>query len=283
MRRIARVFPRKTEATPDDSLVFFGSPPDDISELADEAHVSVLFSYDRERGEKMYDTWAKKLPTKIGGVAFGDPGGDFVPGMYVKHGYTITSRGCPNRCWFCSVHRREGNIRELPIVDGWNLLDSNILACSDYHLDRVFEMLGRQKERAMFTGGLEAKILTERHVDMLWSLRPEQMFFAYDTPDDYEPLVRAGKMLRYADFTRRHLRCYVLVGWVNDTFDKAEKRLFRAWEAGFLPMAMLYRGEDGTVFDGWEKFQRKWARPAITKTIVRDAGIRMGLEVVKNA
>ena len=39
-------------------------------------------------------------------------GGDFVPGRYLAPGYVITSRGCPNRCWFCSVWRREGALRE---------------------------------------------------------------------------------------------------------------------------------------------------------------------------
>ena len=59
------------------------------------------------------------VPVHMGGPAFNMPGGDFVPGMYLKKGYVITSRGCPNRCWFCSVPRREGGrLRELPITEG---------------------------------------------------------------------------------------------------------------------------------------------------------------------
>ena len=71
-----------------------------------------------------------------------------MPGMYLKKGYVITSRGCPNRCWFCSVPRREGGrLRELPITEGNIVLDDNLLACSRQHIEAVFEMLGRQ-ERA---------------------------------------------------------------------------------------------------------------------------------------
>jgi hypothetical protein len=66
-------------------------------------------------------------------------------------------------------------------------------------------MLSRQKERAILTGGLEAKIFNDWHVNLLWDLRPTGMYFAYDTPDDLEPLIEAGRKLRYADFTRRHL------------------------------------------------------------------------------
>ena len=266
--KIARIFPRKTTATPDDDLVFFGSeiaPPD-----IDEVHISVAFSYDVERAKRLADDWDRVAPVKIGGPAIGDPGGDFSPGMYLKKGYVITSRGCPNKCWFCDVPRREGNIRELPITEGWNLLDSNILACSDSHVKAVFDMLKKQDKRPQLTGGLEAARLTDYHVALLWELRPEQMFFAYDMPDDLEPLCEAGKKLRFADFTRKHLRCYVLIGYPKDTINKAEQRLMEAWEAGFMPMAMLWKNKSGDTNKEWSKFQRNWARPAITKRIIKD-------------
>lgn len=267
--KIARVFPRKTNATPDDNLVFFDGPPEGIE--VDEVHISLVFSYDKDIACDLYEMWRHVAPVvKVGGPAMRDPGGDFVPGMYVKKGYVITSRGCPNNCWFCSVPKREGGIRELPITDGWNLLDSNILACSDSHIKRVFEMLGNQDHRAELTGGLEAKILTDNHVSLLWDLRPLQMFFAYDTPDDLEPLIEAGKKLRYANFTRHNMRCYVLIGYPRDTVLDAEKRLLQTWGAGFMPAAMLWKNEDGDTDIEWRRFQRLWARPAATKAVVKE-------------
>ena len=205
--KIARVFPRKTNASPDDELVYFSTPEFPYPEV-DEIHVSVTFSYDMRVAEQLAKSWEMIAPVKIGGPAYDDFGGDFVPGKYVKKGYVITSRGCNNKCWFCSVPKREGSIRELPITKGFNLLDSNILACSDDHIKEVFKMLSEQKEKPLLTGGLEAKILKQWHVNLLWDIRPDRMYFAYDTPDDLEPLIEAGKMLRYADFTRQHLYCY---------------------------------------------------------------------------
>ncbi len=268
MSNIARVFPRKTTASPDDALAFFGPPPEDsigLVKIIDEVHVSVTFSYDLERAKELAKAWEHVAPVKIGGPALGDPGGDFVSGMYLKPGYTITSRGCPNNCWFCDVHTREGGIRELPIVTGSNLLDSNILACSMSHIERVFDMLKNTDVPPQLTGGLEAKILTYRHVEMLWDLRPSQMFFAYDTPDDLDPLIVAGELLRYANFTRSHLRCYVLIGHPKDTFDAATDRLTETWEAGFMPMAMLWKNKQGDEDREWRAFQRCWARPSLTK------------------
>jgi hypothetical protein len=266
---LARVFPRKTNASPTDALAFFGTPPVPFPRGVTEAHVSVAFTYDKPLAEYLADVWSCFVPTKIGGPAYGDVGGEFTPGRYLAPGYTITSRGCPNRCWFCDVWKREGRVREYAIKDGWNLLDSNILACSPGHITRVFAMLARQTEAVELTGGLEAKRLTAEHVDALWYLRPKQMFFAYDTPDDYEPLVAAGELLRYADFSRNFLRCFVLIGWPKDTMARAERRLLQAWKAGFLPMAMLWRGKDGETPEDWRAFQRGWARPAATRAIMR--------------
>lgn len=147
--------------------------------------------------------------------------GDFTPGVYLKEGYIITSRGCPNRCWFCSVPKREGPLRELPIADGWNVLDDNLLACSDVHVKAVFEMLAKQKRRPLFTGGLEAALLKPWHVLEFARLKPKELFFAYDTPNDREPLYEAGKMLVAAGFKRCHpLRAYVLVGYPGDSLKK---------------------------------------------------------------
>lgn len=232
----------------------------------DEVHVSVAFTYDLPKAEELAEQWEDVAPVRIGGPALDEPGGEFVPGRYLKKGYVITSRGCPNRCWFCRVPIREGGvIRELEIKEGNNILDDNLLACSESHVREVFAMLKRQKYgRPMFTGGLEAKRLKDWHVELLRKVRPKEIFFAYDTPDDYEPLVEAGKKLLAAGFTTAShtLRTYVLIGWPNDTFDKAEARLMDAIRAGFLPMAMLYRNFEGDRDLEWAKFQRFWARPA---------------------
>ena len=267
-RKIIRVFCRRTAATPDDDMVRVAVPPG-LFDVADEVHVCTVFSWDKPLAERLAEQWKLVAPVKIGGPAYDDPGGEFVPGMYTKRGYVMSSRGCPNRCWFCSVWRREGDIRELPLTEGHNLLDSNILACSDDHVRRVFAMLADGKRKfgrpVEFTGGLEAARLKPWHVEMLRRLRPKQLFFAYDTPDDLEPLQVAGKLLLDGGFTATShaLRCYVLCGWRGDTFAAADKRMRETVAAGFMPMAMLYRDTKGERDPSWSRFQRRWARPAI--------------------
>ena len=157
----------------------------------------------------------------------------------------------------------------LPIHGGWNDLSSNLLACPKEHFERVIysmwwgsKVYGRAPE---FTGGLEAKRLTPWHVAALRAIKPKQMFFAYDTPDDLEPLQRAGRMLLDAGFTTAShaLRAYVLCGWPKDTIEAAATRMQQTIDAGFLPMAMLYRDNSGRRDPVWQKWGRQWARPSI--------------------
>jgi hypothetical protein len=265
--KILRIFPRKTNATPTDDNVRINTTPSLFDE-ADEAHISCTFTWDIPQAEFLYKQWSMAgFNTKIGGVAFGERGGEFISGMYLKKGYTITSRGCPNKCWFCSVPKREGyELRELKIVEGYNVLDDNLLATSENHFNAVIEMLRTQKERPIFSGGLEAKILTKERAEMILQLNPKEMFFAYDTQDDYEPLVEAGKILKGLGYRRetQRARCYVLIGYQKDTFEFAEKRLLQAWDAGFFPMAMLYRSPKLDLqTKEWKRFQREWANPTI--------------------
>jgi len=271
IKKLIRVFPRKTKATPIDALAFYDVPPLLFLPPADEVHVSCTFTWDKPKAEYLADQWnITGLPVKIGGVAYNSDSGIFVAGKYLRQGYTITSRGCPNRCWFCNVWKRNPDLIELPIVDGFNILDDNLLACSEKHIKSVFDMLQKQKQKAEFTGGIEAARLKEWHVELFQKIKPKQIFFAYDTETDYEPLVIASKMLREAGFTRNILRCYLLIGYRGDTFTKAEERLMRVLQLGFYPFAMMYRDDKNVVTHDWKEFQRMWARPALIYAIQKN-------------
>ena len=260
-----RVFPRKTNATPIDDKVYFTGPP--LWDLEDRnVHVSVAFTWDKPKAENLAEQWDRQgYNVKIGGPAYGDRGGNFKVGRYLKRGCVMTSRGCNNKCWYCYVWKREGGLRELPIMDGNQIMDSNILGCSDSHIREVFGMLVLQDERPIFTGGLEAKLLKPWHVKLLKAVKTERMFFAYDTPNDYEPLVEASKLLWDGGF-RPHDRkccCYCLIGYPKDTMNDAERRLKQTFDLGFTPFAMLYRDDKGLVNPEWRQFQRLWASKEI--------------------
>lgn len=271
MMKIARVFARKTNQSPGDELAFYDVPglfPPEV----DEVHISVTFTYDLFKAEYLAREWKRIAPVKTGGPATGMKGEEFVPGMYLKKGITITSRGCIRRCWFCSVWKREGPIRELEIKDGWIVQDDNLLACSDSHIKQVFEMLKRQPHRAEFRGGLDVRLLKEWHVELLAELKPKRIYFSYDLPEEFDFLNPAGKMLQEVGFTKSScsLRCYVLIGFPGDTLEQAEIRMWQVIDAGFFPMAMLYRNEKGETSPQWRKYQSGWVRPIIVGAKIKE-------------
>ena len=272
--KIARVFPRRTSYSPTDDLAFFDEPPLYPVDC-DSVHVSVAFSYDMPRGEKLARAWERIAPVTLGGPGAGTRGEAFEPGLYLRWGITITSRGCPNRCWFCGVWRRDGqDIRLLPIRDGWLIQDDNILACPREHFDAVCAMLARQPQRPDFRGGLEAARLRDWHIEQFAQLHPAGLWFAYDSPDEYEPVRSALMRLKAAyPWTRNVLRCYVLIGHPRDTMAEAETRLRQVVQLGAYPMAMLYRDEHGKVRNEWRRFQRVWARPAAIAMMTSEAAL----------
>jgi hypothetical protein len=282
--RIVRVFPRWTKATPTDAGAYFPGPkrcprsplPDMYTEPVDEVHISVAFTSDMPKAERIAESWHRYGRVLFGGPATHMRSEAFVPGKYIKPGYVITSRGCPRTCWFCDVWRRENDHphdppRELKINDGWNILDDNLLACSRQHVEAVFAMLNRQGRRCEFTGGLEARALEDYQVGLLADMTPRpNCFFAYDPGDPFETLQSAGRRLIEAGFTKcsHRLRVYVLIGFPNDTLDAAEKRMEQMMGVGFTPFAMLWQPDKPSAEkfrpgSEWHDFRRHWSKPAI--------------------
>jgi hypothetical protein len=261
-----RVFPRKTKWTPTDDLAFVGDPglfrPPELP-----VRISVTFTWDIPEAERLYRAWSAYYPdVQIGGPAFDDPGNSFMPGVFVKTGIVFTSRGCSKNCEWCLAPKREGWIRELPITDGNDVADNNLLACSRGHIKAVFDMLRQQPEPIKLSGGLDAEMIQPWHVDLLKTIRLKFAWFACDYPGAMPNIERVADLM--ADFSREKKRCYVLIGFAGEEIGQAEKRLESVYRLGFLPMAMLYRGPEWKLKhwpQEWLDMRRTWSRPAAYK------------------
>lgn len=272
-----RVFPERTKFTPDDNFTVIGEPglfpPPERP-----VKISVLFTWHINEAERLLRAWKSIYnDVDIGGPAIGgDLAEDFIPGLFLKKGKVITSRGCTKDCPWCFVPKREGWIKELPIVNGNDVLDNNFLACSKEHIIKVFEMLRRQKEPIKFSGGLDASLLRKWHVDLLKSIKLKFAWFAADNIAALDELEHAAKLMQ--DFSREKKRCYVLIGFNGESILQAERRLKQVYNFGFLPMAMLY--QDGAFKKNqnyeFKQLQRVWSRPAIYKKYMKTAGRHPG-------
>ncbi len=264
--------------SPDDPDCYFDRPgmftPD-----YDEVHISCVFTWDKQKAEELAFQWAGKAKVvRVGGSAYDASGGAFTPGLYLKHGVTITSRGCNNNCSFCLVPKREGKLRELEIKPGNVIQDNNLLACSDSHLGEVFSMLKTQSAIEL-KGGLEAARITPEIADRIGSLyrvtktgkklwRVKSVWLACDHPGAYKPLQKAVDLLYRVGLNRDKIYCYVLIG---DNMKENEERLRRVWEIGAMPFAQLYQPVEGREYpDEWKQFARIWSRPAATKGYMKN-------------
>lgn len=264
--KMIRVFPRRTKWTPTDDLSFIGDPPLFRPPQRDvPVRISCTFTWDIQESLRLQRSWERFYSdVQVGGPAFDDPGAEFVPGRFIKEGVTITSRGCSKNCDWCLVPKREGWIRELPIKDGWDVADNNLLACSRKHIESVFEMLRRQPDPIKFSGGLDAEMLQEWHVDLLKSIKLKFAWFGCDYPGAIVNLQKAAELL--VDFPVDKKHCYVLIGFNGEQIKTAEKRILQVYELGFLPYAMLYRGPDTLAKNmshplEWRELQRWGCMP----------------------
>lgn len=248
--------------TPSDDMAFIGDPPLFLH-YADEVHVSVTFTWDIQEGHRLQSAWAQYYPiVKIGGPAFGGVQGSFVPGRYIKHGITFTTRGCDNRCPWCLVPEKEGRLIEMKdFASGYIIQDNNLLQASRRHIARVFDMLKIQSRAAVFSGGLQSSLVDDWFCEQLRTIRVNSLFLAADTTGALKPLGRALSKLSFLD--RRKLRVYCMIG-LDETVDQAKSRLQAIWELGGLPFAQLYQPPEKYIkySHEWKALAREWSRPA---------------------
>jgi hypothetical protein len=258
---VIRVFPVRNKWTPTDDKAFIGFP-DLFMPPEQPVRISVTFTWDIPLAERIYSAWKIYYSVvQIGGPAFGDPGGEFEPGLFMKEGVTITSRGCVRKCPWCFVPDREGKIRELEIKPGWIVQDNNLLACSKKHIEAVFEMLREQKRAITFSGGLDTRLLTDWHRKLFDTIKIHELWFACDSEKQIDQLRTTARIMDGIKPYKR--RCYTMIGFDGETIGQAEKRLETVYELGFFPFCQLYQGANRKEYEKpWRDLQRKWARPA---------------------
>jgi hypothetical protein len=121
-------------------------------------------------------------------------------------------------------------------------------------------MLSGQRA-VVFSGGLDASLLENWHRHLFDRLSVDAYWFACDRSRDLVWLKRAARIMQGISIEK--LRCYVMVGFGNESFDEASWRLEQVYELGFLPFAQLFRPDTAIEYPhAWKELARKWSRPA---------------------
>jgi len=177
-----------------------------------------------------------------------------------SHAQGFVTRGCPNKCGWCIVPKKEGAIRDHADVEEFLggmkevvLMDNNILASE--HGIRQLEKIGNLGVKLDCNQGLDARLVDPAIASVLGKIRWIRFVrFACDHKAQMPHVERAVSLYRKAAGKKGQIFCYVLVKEIEDALDRVEflRRI------GVDPYAQPYRDFANNIEPTHE--QRKFAR-----------------------
>lgn len=214
------------------------------------------------KGGTGYDIHSR-LPEEM---EFVTPDYSIYPDIDDKTAYGFLTRGCPNKCKWCVVPRKEGPVRPYMDVDdvatdGRNkliLMDNNILAC-EYGLQQIAKIADRGY-RVDFNQALDARLVTEDVAKLLARVRwLNQIRLGCDTPKQVRECESAMRMI---DHYRSKPAWYLMYTMIGSDFDEAVSRLSH-WKPfkRVRIVAQPFRDVDNPkqIIPKWQKDLARWA------------------------
>lgn len=246
----------------------------------DIVYMSKIFSFTPDYGQYMtnttqickggtgYDIYST-LPEEIDLIK---PDYSIYPSIGHKTAYGFLTRGCPNKCKWCIVPKKEGVIKpymdvEEIAIDGRNeliLMDNNILA-SDHGIEQFEKIIkmneGRKKKiKVDFNQGLDARLVTDEIAKMLSRLKwIQQIRFGCDTPKQIEECEKACAMIDKHGYKGGYFFYCILL----DDFDESFSRVNHWKKKGssrYLPHCQPFRdiGNKSQIIPQWQKDMARW-------------------------
>lgn len=189
--------------------------------------------------------------------------------------YGFLTRGCPNKCKWCVVPRKEGIIRpymdvdEIAIDGRTNivLMDNNILAAGDYAISQLNKIIDRGY-RVDFNQALDARLVNETYARLLSKVKwiHNRIRFGCDTFKQINDCERAMKLINGYGYKGE----YFLYTMLNDNFDECYYRIHYWWNRNhecrmkhlpnIYPYAQPYRDPDNPYrpIPMWQKDMAHW-------------------------
>jgi hypothetical protein len=194
-----------------------------------------LTCYDADEiicGGTGYDL-TSKLPDAIDRT---QPDYSIYPNVPSDTAYGFLTRGCPNKCPWCVVPRKEGaivpymDIDEIAIEGRRKivLMDNNILAAGDYAVEQLNKIIERGY-KVDFNQALDARLVTDDYARLLAKVKwldNNRIRFGCDTHKQIEECERAMEMINGYGFTGQ----YFLYTMLNDNLNECYDRVNYWWK-----------------------------------------------------
>ena len=199
----------------------FNFSPDDLTAYDADMIVCGGTGYDIE----------SKLPTEIDCT---QPDYSIYPSVPTDTAYGFLTRGCPNKCKWCVVPRKEGVIAPYMDIDEVAngrkkvvLMDNNILAAGDYAIEQLTKII-EKGYRVDFNQALDARLVTDEFARLLARVKwiDRHIRFGCDTHPQIKECERAIALInRYG-----YHGDYFLYTMIEDNFNEAYSRINYWWQ-----------------------------------------------------
>ena len=255
------------------SKVFNFTPDDDNIYDADEVI----------KGGTGYDIHSV-LPDEIDKI---QPDYSIYPLIRKDTAFGFLTRGCPNKCQWCVVPRKEGMIRPYMDVDEIAiegrkklvLMDNNILAAGDYAVEQMEKIIERGY-RVDFNQALDARLVDDKFAKLLASIKwiDRRIRFGCDTHKQIEDCERAISMIQSYGY-KGEFFLYTMIGGKSDlkeSYERVHYWWIRNHECrekhlpNIYPYAQPYRDPDNPnqEIPKWQKDMANWVNKRMVFQII---------------
>lgn len=133
--------------------------------------------------------------------------------------YGYLTRGCPRKCPFCIVAKKEGKQahKVADLSQFWcgqkhiKLLDPNLLACPDW--ENLLGQLADSGAWVDFTQGLDIRLMTDEKAAAINKVKYSMLHFAWDDPCDKVTLDKLKEYVSTWKGSQRNRSVYVLTNF----------------------------------------------------------------------
>ena len=183
-----------------------------------------------------------------------------------KTAYGFLTRGCPNKCKWCIVPKKEGkitpymDIEEIAVNGRKNiiLMDNNVLA-SDYGLQQIEKIIS-MGVRVDFNQGLDARLVTEDIAKLLAKVKwLKHIRFGCDTPGQISECDRAATLLDKYGYKKEYFFYCILLNDFKESFERVN--YWKKKGKRYIPYCQPYRDLDKKeqIIPQWQKDMARWA------------------------
>ena len=189
-----------------------------------------------------------------------------------KEAYGFLTRGCPNKCDWCIVPSKEGNIKPYADIEEFLqgrkqaiLMDNNVLA-HEHGLKQI-EKIIKLGVKIDFNQGLDARIIAKNKdiAELLSKVKwIRYLRMACDTKSQIPFIEKALENLNHFGFKNYRVFVYVLIKDIDDALD----RISFLKQKGCSPFAQPFRNfENNTIDKEAKRLARYVNHKAIFKSV----------------